>query len=60
MHMKRPDDIGREAGIGRTRNWEDLNVFRAEWLVTGLSVKAGSAPMKCLLLFGVVARWWWL
>jgi len=29
MHMKWPDDIGREAGIGRTRNWKELNVFRA-------------------------------
>ena len=29
MHMKWPDDIGREAGIGRTRNREELTVFRA-------------------------------
>ena len=29
MHMKCPDDIGREAGIGRTRNRKELNVFRA-------------------------------
>ena len=29
MHMKWPYDIGREAGIGRTRNGEELNVFRA-------------------------------
>ena len=29
MHMKWPDDIGREAGIGRTRNWKELNIFRA-------------------------------
>ena len=29
MHMKCPDDIGREAGIGRTRHRKDLNVFRA-------------------------------
>ena len=29
MHMKLPDDIGREAGIGRTRNRKELNVFRA-------------------------------
>ena len=28
-HMKRPDDIGREAGIGRTRDRKELNVFRA-------------------------------
>ncbi len=28
-HMKRPDDIGREAGIGRTRNRKELKVFRA-------------------------------
>ena len=29
MHMKCPDDIGREAGIGRTRNRNELSVFRA-------------------------------
>ena len=29
MHMKCPDDIGREAGIGETRNGKELNVFRA-------------------------------
>ena len=29
MHMKLPDDIGREAGIGRTRGRKELNVFRA-------------------------------
>ena len=29
MHMKWPDSIGREAGIGKTRNWKDLSVFRA-------------------------------
>ena len=29
MHMKCPDDIGREAGIGRTRHGKELNVFRA-------------------------------
>ena len=29
MHMKCPDDIGREAGIGRTRNGKELSVFRA-------------------------------
>ena len=29
MHMERPDDIGREAGIGGTRNGKELNVFRA-------------------------------
>ena len=29
MHMKWPDSIGREAGIGRTRSGEELNVFRA-------------------------------
>ena len=29
MHMKWPDDIGREAGNGRTRNRKELNVFRA-------------------------------
>ena len=29
MHMKRPDGIGREAGIGGTRNGKELNVFRA-------------------------------
>ena len=28
-HMKRPEDIGRAAGIGRTRNGKELNVFRA-------------------------------
>jgi len=29
MHMKWPDDIGREAGIGRTRNRKELTIFRA-------------------------------
>ena len=29
MHMKWPDDIGREAGIGRTQNWKELTIFRA-------------------------------
>ena len=29
MHMKCPYDIGREAGIGGTRNGKELNVFRA-------------------------------
>ena len=29
MHMKWPDDIGREAGNGRTRNGKELSVFRA-------------------------------
>ena len=29
MHMKRPDDIGREAGIGRTQHGDGLNEFRA-------------------------------
>ena len=28
-HVKRPDDVGREAGIGRTRSWNELNIFRA-------------------------------
>ena len=29
MHMKWPDGIGREAGIGGTRDRKELNVFRA-------------------------------
>ena len=29
MHMKWPDGIGREAGIGRTQNWKELTIFRA-------------------------------
>ena len=29
MHMKRPDGIGREAGIGRTRHRDGLQVFQA-------------------------------
>ena len=29
MHMERPDDVGREAGIGRTRNRKGLTIFRA-------------------------------
>ena len=29
MHMKWPDDIGREAGNGRTRDRDELNIFRA-------------------------------
>ena len=29
MHMERPDDVGREAGIGRTRSGEELTIFRA-------------------------------
>ena len=29
MHMKWPDGIGREAGIGRTRSGKELNIFRA-------------------------------
>ena len=28
-HVKRPDDVGREAGIGRTRSRNELNIFRA-------------------------------
>ena len=29
VHMKCPDDVGREAGIGTTLDWEELKVFRA-------------------------------
>ena len=29
MHMILPDGIGREAGIGRTRNRKELKIFRA-------------------------------
>ena len=29
MHMERPDDVGREAGIGRTRNGKEPTIFRA-------------------------------
>ena len=29
MHMERPDDVGREAGIGRTRSRDELKIFRA-------------------------------
>ena len=29
MHVKRPDDVGREAGIGRTRNRKEPTIFRA-------------------------------
>ena len=29
MHVKRPDDVGREAGIGKTRSGDELNIFRA-------------------------------
>ena len=29
MHVKRPDDVGREAGIGRTRRGQELTLFRA-------------------------------
>ena len=29
MHMKCPDDVGREAGIGRTQDWKELKLFRA-------------------------------
>ena len=29
MHMERPDDVGREAGIGRTRNRKEPTIFRA-------------------------------
>ena len=29
MHMKRPDDVGREAGSGPTPNWKELTMFRA-------------------------------
>ena len=35
MHMERPDDVGREAGIGRTLNGDELKVF------PGLPVMAG-------------------
>ena len=29
MHMERPDDVGREAGIGRNRNRKEPTIFRA-------------------------------
>ena len=29
MHMMLPDGIGREAGIGRTQNRNELKIFRA-------------------------------
>ena len=29
MHMERPDDVGREAGIGRTRDRKEPTIFRA-------------------------------
>ena len=29
MHMERPDDVGREAGIGRTRERKEPTIFRA-------------------------------
>ena len=29
MHMKIPDGIGREAGIGRTQNRKELKIVRA-------------------------------
>ena len=29
MHMKCPDDVGREAAIGRTQDWKELKLFRA-------------------------------
>ena len=29
MRMKCPDDVGREAGIGRTQDWKELKLFRA-------------------------------
>ena len=28
-HVKRPDEVGREAGIGRTRRRDELKIFRA-------------------------------
>ena len=28
-HVKSPDDVGREAGIGRTQGGEELTLFRA-------------------------------
>ena len=28
-HLKRPGDVGREAGIGRTRRRDELKIFRA-------------------------------
>ena len=28
MHMKRPEDLGREAGTGKTRNRQELIKFR--------------------------------
>ena len=43
MHMKCPDDIGREAGIGRTQDWKELKVFRAS---TG---RSGSAPSEIIV-----------
>ena len=29
MHVKRPDEVGRAAGIGRTRSGDELKIFRA-------------------------------
>ena len=29
MHVKKPDDVGREAGIGRTQSGDELTLFRA-------------------------------
>ena len=60
MHMKRPVDIGREAGIGRTRNMKELTKCRGardDWPSAGwhLAGPSGPAPSKIIAVVVVVA-----
>ena len=54
MHMKCPDDIGREAGIGRSQDWKELKLFRACCRVSPRLVEADRPPLRFLLLLNII------